>query len=75
MRSDRDGPWVKATDEEMTGAFGMIENPTDADITVVSASSPSAGMMEIHEVVDQDGSMVMQQKKVGSSYRPADPPP
>lgn len=58
-------PWVKATDEEMTGAFGMIENPTDADITVVSASSPSAGMMEIHEVVDQDGSMVMQQKEGG----------
>ena len=58
-------PWVKATDMEMTGAFGMVENPTDADITVVSASSPSAGMMEIHEVVDQDGSMVMQQKEGG----------
>jgi copper(I)-binding protein len=59
-------PWVKAVqDETMTGAFGMVTNPTDGDITVVSASSPSAGMMEIHEVVDKDGAMVMQPKQGG----------
>ncbi len=58
-------PWVKATDTEMTGAFGVIENPTDADVTITSASSPSAGKMEIHEVVDQDGAMVMQPKEGG----------
>jgi hypothetical protein len=58
-------PWVKAQDKDMTGAFGVFSNPTDGDITVVSASSPSAGMMEIHEVVDKDGEMVMQPKEGG----------
>lgn len=58
-------PWVKATEEEMTGAFGVVENSGDADITITSASSPSAGKMEIHEVVDQDGEMVMQPKAGG----------
>jgi hypothetical protein len=59
-------PWVKAVqDEGMTGAFGVFSNPTDGDITVVSASSPSAGMVEIHEVVDKDGAMVMQPKAGG----------
>jgi hypothetical protein len=58
-------PWVKAQDKDMTGAFGVFSNPSDADITVVSASSPQAGMMEIHEVVDKDGEMVMQAKPGG----------
>jgi periplasmic copper chaperone A len=58
-------PWVKATDEEMTAAFGVVENSGDAEVTITSASSPSAGMMEIHEVVDQDGAMVMQPKAGG----------
>jgi len=58
-------PWVKATDEEMTAAFGVVENAGDADITITSATSPAAGMVEIHEVVDQDGQMVMQPKEGG----------
>jgi copper(I)-binding protein len=58
-------PWVKAQDTDMTGAFGIIANSSDADITITSASSPSAGKMEIHEVVDQDGEMVMQPKAGG----------
>lgn len=58
-------PWVKAQDEGMTAAFGVLENATDADITITSAASPSAGKMEIHEVVDQDGAMVMQPKEGG----------
>ncbi len=58
-------PWVKAQDEDMTAAFGVIENATDADITITSASSPSAGKMEVHEVVDQDGAMVMRPKEGG----------
>lgn len=57
--------WVKAQDADMTGAFGMISNPSDADITITEASSPSAGKMEIHEVVDKDGQMVMQPKEGG----------
>ncbi|MBK6764241.1 MAG: copper chaperone PCu(A)C [Micrococcales bacterium] len=58
-------PWVKAQDEDMTAAFGVIENATDAEITITSASSPSAGKMEVHEVVDQDGAMVMRPKEGG----------
>ena len=52
--------WVKATDTEMTGAFGTLTNTGDAEMVVVSATSPVAGTMEIHEVVDKDGTMVMQ---------------
>lgn len=58
-------PWVKAQDTDMTGAFGVFSNPSDAAITITSVSSPSAGMMEIHEVVDKDGAMVMQPKEGG----------
>lgn len=58
-------PWVKAQDKDMTGAFGVISNATDAAITVVAATSPQAGKMEIHEVVDKDGTMVMQPKAGG----------
>lgn len=57
--------WVKAQDQDMTGAFGVFTNPSDADIGITEASSPSAGMMEIHEVVDKDGAMVMQPKEGG----------
>ncbi|HYO85336.1 MAG TPA: copper chaperone PCu(A)C [Dermatophilaceae bacterium] len=58
-------PWVKAQDKDMTGAFGVFTNPSDVDITITEASSPQAGMMEIHEVVDKDGAMVMQPKEGG----------
>jgi copper(I)-binding protein len=58
-------PWVKATDEMMTGAFGTIQNTGAAEAVVTGASSPAAGMMEIHEVVDKDGTMVMQPKAGG----------
>lgn len=58
-------PWVKAQDTDMTGAFGVFSNPSDTDVIITAASSPSAGMIEIHEVVDQDGAMVMQPKEGG----------
>ncbi len=57
--------WVKAVDEGMTAAFGTIQNDGDADITLVAASSPVSPMMELHEVVMNDGAMVMQQKEGG----------
>ena len=57
--------WVKATDTEMTGAFGMLANSGSSPVTITAAASPSAGMMEIHEVVDKDGAMVMQPKAGG----------
>lgn len=58
-------PWVKATDTEMTGAFGVVTNPGEQEVTITSATSPAAGMVEIHEVVDKDGQMVMQPKAGG----------
>lgn len=52
--------WVKAAESGMTAAFGTLTNTGSADVTIVSAASDSAGRMEIHEVVDKDGTMVMQ---------------
>lgn len=57
--------WAKAADEGMSAAFGMLKNPTDKPITVVGAASPYAKAVQLHEVVMQDGSMVMQQKEGG----------
>jgi hypothetical protein len=52
--------WVKAAESGMTAAFGQLENPTDQDVTITAASSTAATAMELHEVVDKDGEMVMQ---------------
>ena len=57
--------WTKATDGPMTGSFGTLVNSTDADITVTGASSPIAGIVELHETTMVDGEMVMQPKPGG----------
>lgn len=54
-------PWAKAADQGMSAAFGTLHNPTDADVVVVAASSPSSTMVELHETVEVDGVMQMQQ--------------
>lgn len=59
-------PWVKATEGEMTGAFGTITNTGDAEITIVDASASVGSMFELHEtIVQSDGSSVMQEKDGG----------
>lgn len=58
-------PWVKTAKEGMTAAFGTLVNNSGADITVVSGASPLSPMIELHEVVDKDGKMVMQPKQGG----------
>lgn len=63
--------WAKAADDGMSAAFGVLENPTDKPITVIGAASPFAKAVQLHEVVMQDGSMVMQQKPGGFTI-PAD---
>lgn len=62
--------WVRATtgtqDPSMSAAFMVIDNQTDEDVTLVGASSPVAGMAEIHEMVmGEDGAMVMQKSETG----------
>lgn len=57
--------WTKATEGPMTGSFGTLVNSTDAQITVTGASSPVAGMVELHETVMVDGQMQMQQDPEG----------
>jgi hypothetical protein len=53
--------WVKAIDSGMTAAFGIVENPTDHDITIVSATSSASDMAELHETLENNaGDMVMQ---------------
>lgn len=58
--------WVKASESGMTGAFGLLENSGPDDITVVSAETSAASMIELHETVANDaGDMVMQENPDG----------
>ena len=57
--------WVKAADSGMTGAFGVLSNPSSAPVTITGASSSASARMELHEVTMIDGSMKMQQVEGG----------
>ncbi len=58
--------WVKAADAEMSAAFGELSNSADKALTVVSASSPASGRVELHEVVaDATGAKTMRPKAGG----------
>ncbi|TDD22539.1 copper chaperone PCu(A)C [Kribbella turkmenica] len=61
--------WVRATvgakDTTMTAAFMSLTNPGDADIRLTSATSPLAGMVQLHEMAMKDGTMVMREKPGG----------
>lgn len=59
-------PWVKAAEEGMTSAFGTLTNATGRALQLISASTPSAGMVELHETMgDGSGGMSMQKKEGG----------
>lgn len=59
-------PWVKAAEEGMTSAFGTLTNATGRDLQLIAASTPSAGMVELHETMgDGSGGMSMQEKEGG----------
>lgn len=61
-----DDAWVKAAESGRSAAFGQIENTGDADVTVVSVSSPASTMLELHETVETEtGEMVMREKDGG----------
>src|SRR5690606_33423212 len=58
--------WVKAADEGMTAAFGVLSNRGPADVTLVAASGAAAASMELHETVgDGSGGMVMRERDGG----------
>ena len=57
--------WVKAAPSGMTAIFGILTNPTGQDITVVSGTSPVAGMVQLHEVVTVNGTSTMRPKTGG----------
>ena len=58
-------PWVKTAASGMTAAFVTLENSSSNADVLVSASTSVAGMVQLHEMVMQDGQMVMQEKKDG----------
>ncbi|MFE3451647.1 copper chaperone PCu(A)C [Nonomuraea sp. NPDC059194] len=58
-------PWIKTTKKGMTAAFGTLVNTSGKPVTVVAGSSPLSPKVELHEVVESKGKMVMQPKKGG----------
>lgn len=51
--------WVKTAESGMTAAFGTLSNPASEPVTITAAASPATSAVELHEVVDSDGQMVM----------------
>lgn len=60
-----DDAWVKAEETGMTAAFGVLVNNGDTDVQVISAETPAAADVELHEVAMVDGEMTMQEIQGG----------
>jgi len=66
-------PWIKATEESMdtssdhsmTGAFAHLTNTSGEDQVIIGADAQIAELVELHEVVDDGGVNVMQEKEGG----------
>ncbi|MCA4754370.1 copper chaperone PCu(A)C [Mycolicibacterium fortuitum] len=60
--------WASAADGGMTAVFGTLTNTGHHDVRIVSATSPAAGIVELHEVVgDSSGPKAMRPKEGGLS--------
>ncbi|ASK65762.1 hypothetical protein CFK39_07855 [Brachybacterium avium] len=58
--------WVKAAEEHMTSAFGIIRNDTDTDLVLSGARTDASAQVELHETAsDGSGGMSMQEKEGG----------
>ncbi|MEW2479615.1 copper chaperone PCu(A)C [Mycobacterium sp. NPDC049093] len=57
--------WASAADGGMTAVFGTLTNTGHHDARIVSATSPAAGTVELHEVVSDGGSKTMRPKEGG----------
>lgn len=64
-------PWVKATEEGMSSAFGEITNPGEEDVTVVSASTEASTMLELHETVENEAGQMVMREIAGGFVIPA----
>lgn len=64
--------WVKAADSGMTGLFGTFKNSGSHEARIVSATSPVAGKVELHEVVAQPGGASTMRPKEGGFVIPAE---
>lgn len=53
-------PWAKAA-EGMSGVFGTLKNTSKEEVTLVRATSPRAGLVELHETTMVDGKMIMRE--------------
>lgn len=60
-----DDGWAKATGTEMTGVFGTITNPGDADLHLIGVDSDLGGSAELHETVPGGSGMMMQEREDG----------
>ncbi|MEZ5244530.1 MAG: copper chaperone PCu(A)C [Acidimicrobiales bacterium] len=61
-------PWSRqpADGQTATAVYGVLSNPSDTDVRVVSAASPVTGTVELHEtLMDDDGVMSMQEVEEG----------
>nr|WP_051407135.1 copper chaperone PCu(A)C [Nocardia sp. CNY236] len=59
--------WAKAAETGMSAAFANLHNDSDTARTVVSASSPAADRVELHESVMENGTQIMRPKRDGFS--------
>jgi len=63
--------WFKAAESGMSGAFGVFTNAGDQPITIVSASSPVAHMVELHETAENAGGEMEMREVTGGFTIPA----
>jgi copper(I)-binding protein len=63
--------WVKSAASGMSAAFGTLKNAGTAPLTIVSASSPSASALELHETVQGDSGERMMRARKGGFVVPA----
>jgi copper(I)-binding protein len=66
-------PWVKTAESGMTAVFGTFSTTRSTAVTILSAQTSASPRTELHEVVTQDGAMVMRPKNDGFVIEPGTP--
>jgi copper(I)-binding protein len=68
-------PWSRQPAESQvnTAVYGVVSNQTEDDVRIVSASSPAAEVVELHEtLMDDSGAMSMREVPDGFVVRSGD---